>query len=361
MIADTLEEWSQLEPLWDKAIESPAEITLEEKHQLLEWPPLPEMQANTQNYLHKPVVDLIHTAATDPTSLTYPEFRLMREGFHIFRFLDGSKYENDRATWKILRPDLYTKRERACALVCSSEESQALENVKDSQLGLMKLNAYSEQCRANQRPRHLPPEWVQKILDQEGEMKSWGFVFYRPRRQQPSDGDDWNDFRNNFDWIISAEPLMVVGGDPLRDSKVIEVVEFQAQEEEEGQVEHLREEFRNRRERGSLLPGVLGNVFFLVTDEARDSYKTETVCSWLWAIDPDWSQPGADEDGYSGRVKISLGEVFGRFYQFMSTERFMLKDIWRDFHKVKQYKKVAGESLPAWALTDLGKPVWPDT
>jgi hypothetical protein len=32
-MANTIEEFAQLETLWDKAIQSPAEISLEEKHQ----------------------------------------------------------------------------------------------------------------------------------------------------------------------------------------------------------------------------------------------------------------------------------------------------------------------------------------
>lgn len=35
-MANTLEEWAQLEPLWDKVIQSPAQISPGEKQKLLE-------------------------------------------------------------------------------------------------------------------------------------------------------------------------------------------------------------------------------------------------------------------------------------------------------------------------------------
>jgi hypothetical protein len=70
-------------------------------------------------------------------------------------------------------------------------------------------------------------------------------------------------------------------------------------------------DFRNRRERDDLKPGVLKNVLLLVTDEARLSCGTAGECSqifwgYLWAIDPDWPLSEVDEDGYDGRLKIHI-------------------------------------------------------
>jgi hypothetical protein len=45
-MAKSLDELVQLEPLRDKAIQFPGDISLEEKHQMMDWPPLDEMQFN---------------------------------------------------------------------------------------------------------------------------------------------------------------------------------------------------------------------------------------------------------------------------------------------------------------------------
>lgn len=84
--------------------------------------------------------------------------------------------------------------------------------------------------------------------------------------------------------------------------------------------------------------------------------------SYLWSVDPDWTQTGPDEDGYDGRVKISATQIFYRFYEFMSTREFTLKDIWHDFHQVNQTQVILPGPLVAWQLTNLDKPAraWPD-
>jgi hypothetical protein len=98
-----------------------------------------------------------------------------------------------------------------------------------------------------------------------------------------------------------------------------------------------------------------------VTDEARISYSRRRQHSFAWAIDPDWSRSGADEDGCNGQLKISATQIYFRFYEFMSTKKLTLKDIWRDFHQVNITQTFMPGPLPAWHFTNLGKPVWPDS
>jgi hypothetical protein len=123
-------------------------------------------------------------------------------------------------------------------------------------------------------------------------------------------------------------------------------------------------DFLDRRERGTLKAGILKNVFFLLTSESRQSfirYSTEEFSGWFWAIDPDWSSLGPDEEGYDGRLKINGTQVFWRFYEFMSSGKFTLKDVWRDFHAViaeKRYPSFLEEPV-AWHFTMLDKPRWP--
>lgn len=40
-----LSDWSNIKPLFDKAINNPAEVTPEEKHQIAQWPSYEEMEA----------------------------------------------------------------------------------------------------------------------------------------------------------------------------------------------------------------------------------------------------------------------------------------------------------------------------
>lgn len=106
-------------------------------------------------------------------------------------------------------------------------------------------------------------------------------------------------------------------------------------------------------------------MFFLVTAESRRSFirHGQTGFSgWFWAIDPDWSSSDPDEDeGYDGRLRINGTQVFWRFYEFMSSGEYSLKDIWRDFHIVneeKRYPSCFSEPI-AWHFTMIGKLRWP--
>ncbi|KAB8077669.1 hypothetical protein BDV29DRAFT_45611 [Aspergillus leporis] len=351
-MANTLEEFVQLEPLWDKAILSPAEISLEEKHQLMEWPPLAEMQGNAHKHLGLSVEDLIQKAATAPLSLTYSECRLIRDNFRILRLGDMS----NRWIWPLKRPDLETKRTQAQAAILTSKELQALRNLDEVFYEKEKTELDGREAKRQRRPAHMPKEWVQKIID-EGDDKSWGYIFYHHKAMV-----GWDDFKELFDGILAMPLFGVKGSEEIQGSKVAEFVEFETKDE--GELDYLRQDFRSRRERGGFKPGILKNVFFLLTDEARLSYGIygqEEYYGHIWAIDPDWPLPGADEDGHDGRLKISATQVFWRFYEFMSTDNFTLKDIWRDFHDVnstKVYPSYFSEPT-AWHFTNLDKPAWP--
>lgn len=233
-MANTIEEFAQLEPLWDKAIESSAQISLEEKHKLLEWPPLAVMQASAQKYLGKSVENIIHKAATEPRSLTYSECRLIKDNFRILKTLDRLKYHSDRKKWVRARPDLQAKMEQAHAAVLLPEESKALQNLQDVFYNIQTAHYdMNEAKRRQQKPAHLPPEWVQNIIDQ-GDNKSWGYMFYYHKGQE-----GWQEFRKQFDNILAMQMFTIVGEDQIIDSKVAEFVEFEAKEK--GKLDFLRE------------------------------------------------------------------------------------------------------------------------
>ena len=79
---------------------------------------------------------------------------------------------------------------------------------------------------------------------------------------------------------------------------------------------------------------------------------------WIWAIDPDWLS-GADEDGYDGRVKVLWGRLYNKFYELMSGGKITLKDIWKEYYKVKDI--MSDDLSHAWFLTHLDQPQeWPD-
>ncbi|KAB8250739.1 hypothetical protein F9C07_2233554 [Aspergillus flavus] len=187
-----------------------------------------------------------------------------------------------------------------------------------------------------------------------GRRQKLGYVWYYHKGQE-----GWTEFQHQFEDILTTQMFAIVGWDQIEHSKVAEFVKFEAKYSEERELDFLRD-CRNRRDRGELKAGTLPNIFFLMTDEARVSYS-QWRHSFAWAIDPDWTRSGADEDGYDGRLKISATQIYFRFYEFISTKKYTLKDIWRDFHQVNKTQTYVPGPLPAWPSTDLDKPVWPDS
>jgi hypothetical protein len=351
--SDDIEAWASKEGLYDKAIQSPSEITLDEKHAIMEWPSLEQMEETSQKYVGNSLQDLIHTAANDPLALTYPECCLIKDDFHIFGSLDAVKNSNDRRKRMIERQDLWNKWQQARATVLSPDELKALENVQE--VFLEKQTAHAEPIlKAAQRSRTHPPDWVQTILDREG--KGWGYVIYRPSIIHEDEGtkEAWRACWDNFNELLSFHPVMVIGGDEIQDSKTIDFVDY---EPEMGEADQLRKDFCDRRDKGGLKPGVLSNVFIIVPTECRDTYLREDRYAWAWAIDPDWSLPGPDADGYDGRVKVTWAQLFNKFYDLMSTKKVTLKDVWEEFHEVNEKLP---EPLPGWLSTKLPKVLWPD-
>lgn len=194
---------------------------------------------------------------------------------------------------------------------------------------------------------------MQRIVDREG--KSWGYVIYRPSIVHEGEATKraWDACWEQFNDLLSFHPVMVNGGDEIQHLKVLDFVDYEA---EVGGVDHLRKDIRDRRNKGSLKPGVLSNVFIIMPTEYRDSYQDGY--GWAWSVDPDWSLPGGDEDGYDGRVQAVWGQLFNKFYDFMSTQQETLKEIWQDFHQVN--KKLTSGPVPGWLFSELPKRVWPD-
>lgn len=234
-MAKSLEEFAQLEPLWDQAIQFPEEISLKEKHQIMDWPPLEEMQFNAHKYLGLSVEDLFHKAAITPDSLTYPDCRMLRDCFRILRG-DGLYPVQDRWWFFHQRPALDAKKKQAEAAILTSDELQALRNLENIfvEKGIKELTERQEKRKAESQLRSpfAPVEWVEKIVDN----NRWGYVLYRHRAM-----DGWEDFKALPDGVLAMRFDCIAGYSEIHDSKVTEFLEFEPKDDSEEELEYLRQ------------------------------------------------------------------------------------------------------------------------
>jgi hypothetical protein len=234
-MAKTPEELAQLEPLWEKVIQFPEDISLEEKHEIMDWPPLEEMQSNTHKYLGLSVEDLIHKAASAPDSLTYPECRMIHDCFRILRS-PGLYAVQDRWWFFRQRPELEAKKKQAEAAVLTPEELQAIRNLenvfREKERQHFDENDAKRNAEELRRPPGTPREWVEKIIDN----KRYGYTLYRHRAM-----DGWEDFKTLLDGVLAMRFYALDGYDEIHDSKVAEVVEFELKDDSEEELENLRQ------------------------------------------------------------------------------------------------------------------------
>jgi hypothetical protein len=222
-MAKTLEEFAQLEPLWDKAIQSPAEISLEDKHRMMEWPPRAEMEATTQKALGISVDELIQKAATTPESLTYPECVLMNDNFRMLGYWD----RGDRWKFPLKRRDLVTKKKQAGEAVLPSPEREAIRNLNKVFLKKELTELRLRQAKQEPRAYDMPLEWIQRILGK-GDDKSWGFAFYHHK-----DIAGWKEFLEIFNSMLDIR-FYIEGAEEIKKFKVAQFIPFETAENDIG-------------------------------------------------------------------------------------------------------------------------------
>lgn len=171
-------DWTQIEALFDKAIDFPALITHEEKYKITEWiPSCDEMESRVQKHLNCLLDDLFHHAATDRDSLTYADCVMIHQDFHLVGKHTQLGRDLWRMHWSNKQPELYTKWERAWAAVLSDLELRAVLNVNDTCFYSQKQSDYfapKSKKRELERPGQHPPEWIQRIINQGGD-RTWGY------------------------------------------------------------------------------------------------------------------------------------------------------------------------------------------
>ncbi|KAL3445145.1 hypothetical protein BJX65DRAFT_282371 [Aspergillus insuetus] len=235
------------------------------------------MEARTQKYLTQSVDELFRHAATDREFLTYPQFLMIAQGFHLIDGLTGVGRSIATSKRSREQPELQAKWDRALEAVLSDIEMRAVLNSRSGSLYYRLQHEYLEpRERARKEARSRPAPWIQKILDQEGGEKSWGYVIYC---QALDDSPEWQQFRRQFAEIIGVVPVSGVGTEQIHHTKVANFVRFEGPERD---FDRVRENFRALREQESFKPDVLSNVVFYIDFDCRTSCDDYLRYHYSW-------------------------------------------------------------------------------
>jgi hypothetical protein len=119
----------------------------------------------------------------------------------------------------------HREKNQARAIVLSPIEAEAFANLRDDNIFFPKQMAYYAALQAKRKPLTMPRGWIKNVLDQEGEVKTFGFVFYHPKDQEKN---LWEKFREKFDEILKEPMFLADGFDLIEEFKVAEFVEFES-------------------------------------------------------------------------------------------------------------------------------------
>ncbi|BCS19560.1 uncharacterized protein APUU_12388S [Aspergillus puulaauensis] len=222
-----LSDWSNIEPLFDKAINNPAEVTPEEKHKIAQWPSHEEMDAQCQKQFNRSIDDLLQAAATDRDPLNHPEARLIRQGFHGIDLLAYTEREAVARRRERFEKPLWDTYQKALASVLLPVELQAWNAVADSRW-------FNEKGASLQKQIHNPfvdsgpAPWVQRIIDQ-GDSKACGYAIYCSGLDR---SEAWQNFQSYFDQRVSLVPSLGAGSDQIRSTKLTQFLNYEEPEDD---------------------------------------------------------------------------------------------------------------------------------
>lgn len=220
-----LSDWSNIEPLFDKAINTPTEITPHEKHQIAQWPPHEEMEAQCQKQFNRSISDLLQAAVIDRDSLTCSEATLIRQGFHDIDRLAYTERQAVARRRRRFEQLLWDKYQQALGSVLLPVEIKAWNAVTDDEWFNEKLRTSLQHTR-NPFVDSGPAPWVQKIIDQ-GDSKPWGYIIYCFRLNTR-----WQNFQSKFNDRVFLAPSVGVGSDQIRRTKLTEFLNFDGPEDD---------------------------------------------------------------------------------------------------------------------------------
>lgn len=224
-----LSDWSNIEPLFDKAINTPTEITPHEKHQIAQWPPHEEMEAQCQKQFNRSISDLLQAAVIDCDSLTCSEATLICQGFHDIDWLAYTECQAvARRRWRFEKL-LWDKYQQALVSILLPVEMKAWNAVTDDEWFNKKLRTSLQHTR-NLFVDSGPAPWIQKIIDQ-GDSKPWGYIIYcfglnRNRSEL------WQDFQSKFNERVFLASSVGVGSGQIRRTKLTEFLNFDGPEDD---------------------------------------------------------------------------------------------------------------------------------
>ncbi|TGO47230.1 hypothetical protein BOTNAR_0536g00100 [Botryotinia narcissicola] len=180
-----------------------------------------------------------------------------------------------------------------------------------------------------------PCAWVERLIDRSVPFTaidlqpSWGFVIFRDARTNCSK-EAWENFRKSFENALRTGISSLVGSEQINQTrKLVWQDEFVDENDSERIYRAFQDVVKARTESDQQ---ILQNTFLLVTPEVIASFKGSSTTPWIWAYETTFnlkiSSKKDKSTPFDSRLRFAANSAFTWFYAARKEEIYCMKQFW---------------------------------
>lgn len=320
-------------------LNDPSVISVDDRIRLLDFPPRSVQDESIALVTNLTKNELLKRGAEFSAALSENEMKLLMARY----WLDGMKCHIDDAFMNALdiledikedySTEICDRLDRFREPLYEENECKAIENAEAESIRRMKAGDDQQLQQDLARVFAEGKPWLQRLWQEDGS-KTWGYaVFESPQfvadpKYDVFKGEQKKAMERSLNRIGSGLEIfrrykMETQSWPSQMSSIHRFPEV---------VDKLRQEFKNRRNGGSLSDGLLPNVFLYLDYESATSLfhaHGHVDAMWIWAVDPDYECENDPTDGYQGYVRVGFKQLVDTFYVARRWQTDLsMKDLW---------------------------------
>ncbi|KAJ6033309.1 uncharacterized protein N7446_008401 [Penicillium canescens] len=320
-------------------LNDPSTVSVDDRIRLLDFPPRSVQDESIASVTTLTKKELVKRGAEFPAALSENEMKLLMARY----WLDGMKCHIDDAFMNALdilediKEDYSTevcdRLDRFREPLYDENECKAIENAGAQSIRRRKAENKQELQQDLARVFAEGKPWLQQLWQEDGS-KTWGYaVFESP--QFVAD-PKYDVFKGEQKKAMERSLCRIGSGLEIYRRYKMETQSWPSQISSTHRflevVDKLRQQFKNRRNRGSLSDGLLPNVFLYLDHESATSLFVahgHVDAMWIWAVDPDYECENDPTGGYQGYVRVGFKQLVDNFYVARRWQSDLsMKDLW---------------------------------
>lgn len=320
-------------------LNDPSAVSVDDRVRLLDFPPRSVQDESIASVTTLTKKELVKRGAEFPATLSENEMKLLMARY----WLDGMNCHIDDAFMNALdilediKEDYSTevcdRLDRFREPLYEENECKAIENAEAQSICRRKAENGQELQQDIAIVFAEGKPWLQRLWQEDGS-KIWGYAIF----ESPQFVADpkYDVFKGEQKKAMERSLCRIGSGIEIYRRYKMETQSWPSQMSSTHRfpevIDKLRQEFKNRRNGGSLSDGLLLNVFLYLDYESATSLFVahgHVDAMWIWAVDPDYEYENDPTDGYQGYVRVGFKQLVDNFYVARRWQSDLsMKDLW---------------------------------